>query len=34
MRSVPDAPGFGLDLDELYFTRAQRAEGAWVAGAA
>ena len=32
MRSVPDTPGFGLELSELYFTRAQRAEGAWVVG--
>ena len=34
MRSVPDTPGFGLELKELYFTRAQRVEGAWVVGAA
>ena len=34
LTSVPDTPGFGLELDEVYFARAQRAEGAWVAGAA
>ena len=34
MRSVPDTPGFGLELKDLYFTRAQRVEGAWVVGAA
>lgn len=31
MRSVPDAPGFGLELDEAAFIRAQQmGEGAWV----
>lgn len=34
LMSVPDTPGFGLELDEVYFAKAQRAEGAWVAGAA
>ena len=34
LMSVPHTPGFGLELDEVYFARAQRAEGAWVAGAA
>ena len=33
-RSVPDTPGFGLELNKVLFARALRADGAWKVGSA